>query len=172
MREVIFHRGRADLALTAGRLDTARESLGLLEAQKELGLQHALRLALSAGSNADDRVRLRKLLDRKRVGLAPEHIQLLALVVAQAEGWKQREWLKELVAAGDLAAVGTYVVEPTPEALAGARANLSRLGLGARWAAELALSGALEESAPAEAAALRRDATRLGLPGELPYLGI
>jgi hypothetical protein len=169
--EELFHHGRADLAITAGRLDVARESLAALEALGELGFQPALRLALSVGSAADDRARLQRFLEPERMTPAADHLQLLSLLVAQREGWEQRDWLRELVATTDLAAVGDYVAEPGPEALASARASLSGLGLPTRWAAQLALSRALEGRSPAEASALRRDATRMALPSELPYLG-
>jgi tetratricopeptide (TPR) repeat protein len=161
---------QAALAVTAGRLELARERLGALGdlgggSQPALG--SLLRLALSDGSAADDRTRLRERLASDGAGALSGGEVLLALALAKGQAWPQQGEISERLEGTELAAAAALVREPS--AISSSRLAEALVPLAPSERAVVHLALALRASG-AQRGRLRRQARNLALPDELPWL--
>jgi tetratricopeptide (TPR) repeat protein len=170
----IVHNVRADLAVTAGELESARAELSQL-ASENRDPAVALRLALSVGATREDIELLLDITDWHATLDPPR--QLLGLELLGAiEREMAIQAMRGSVPGSELASIARLLGNPVDLLQAERLATqLSEQPLVIRTVAYFAAARTLASESRAAAARARRsymyEARSLALPGELPYLG-
>jgi Arc/MetJ family transcription regulator len=158
------------LRLIAGDLAGARGAI----AEGAGTLPSRLVLAMSQGATPEERAAVRPLLAAATPALLWGGSQLLALALAEEEGWEDQAARFEASLARDVDAFLAAALRELPREAEPVQKALARLPPQHRAAASFALAWRVRRSAQGDPAGLARGleaaARRLSLPGELPSL--